>query len=372
MGRFTNEENEMSEGVRHIVYQFEVIKNITSDVWETMKTADDSSIFFTREWDDYQTKMGKKRIVVSVSSEGKIVGYFLGSKFWAGIKVIMAPSMGTGTYTQGLCMLEPITEIERIEIYKQLVAWLFKKKKADYIQIRDLQIREESKDWKQEWHHALLDKEGIHYTPRYTFLLDVQKTEEELWADLHYKSCKYCVNKARKNGLTIKIIDKAEDIEPFINQHNEHMQDMFRRKKTTGLPSQQREALSLLCHSLFPHHVLMLQVIGKDADENEVCMSSCIFANGKAGSGFCTSASFQKYMHYCPNELMVWEAIRVLHSRAAGVIDMGGTADYKKKFGPTYALIPMMTFSRYKALHGAYITFKKIYARLLTLLGHFK
>lgn len=371
MGRFTNEENEMSEGVRHTVYQFEVIENISSDVWETMNKAEDGSIFFTREWDDYQTKMGKKRIVVSVSSEGKIVGYFLGSKFWAGIKVIMAPSMGTGTYTQGLCMLKSITEVERIGIYKQLVAWLFKNKKADYIQIRDLQIREESKEWNSDWHHALLDKEGVHYTPRYTFLLDVQRTEENMWSSCHQSIRRY-VNRGRKEGLQIKVVDKEEDIEAFIDQHNEHMQDMFRRKKTTGLPSQRRKNMSVLCHSLFPNHVLMFQVIGKNENGGDLSLSSCIFAYGKAGSTFFTGASFHEFMNRHPNELMMWEAMRLLHERNAGIINLGGTADYKYKLGPTYALIPIMTFSKYSFLHHFYITFKKTYAKLLSLKGHLK
>ncbi len=362
----------MSEGSRKATYQFELIEHVNPTIWETIKSAEDNSIFFSQEWDDYQTKKGKKRILVSVSYECTIVGYFLGSKFWAGIKVIMSPPMGTGTYTQGLCMLNPITEAERIEIYKQLVAWLFKNKKADYIQIRDLQIREESKEWRPEWRHTLLDKKGIHYTPRYTFLLDVKKTEEELWDQLHYKSCKYCINKARKNGLTTKIIDKEEDIDSFVDQHYKHLQDMLRRKKTSGLPSQRRDNLMVLCHALFPHHILMLQVIGKDTDGNDVAMSSCIFAYGNAGSSFFTSASYQKYMRYCPNELMVWEAICFLHSRGAGIIDLGGMADYKKKFGPTYTIIPMMTFSKFNILHGAYTTFKKSYSYLLSLLGHFK
>ena len=362
----------MSVEAKQNAYQFDLIENMSPAVWETIQTAEDCSVSFTREWDDYLTKNGKKRIVVSVSCDGKLIGYFLGSTFWAGIKVIMSPSMGTGTYTQGLCLLKPVTEVERIGIFKQLSAWLFQNKKAGYIQIRDLQIREEREEWTSEWHHALLDKEGVHYTPRYTFLLNVQKTEEELWDGLHYKSCKYCINKAKKNGLTTKIVDKEEDIESFVNQHHKHIQDMLHRKKTSGLPSQRRENLLTLCRALFPNHVLMLQVIGKDTDGNEVVMSSCIFAYGKAGSSFFTSASYQKYMRYCPNELMVWEAMRVLRAKSAGIIDLGGIADYKKKFGPVYAMIPMMTFSKYKVLHGAYTKFKKAYAWLLSLKGYLK
>ena len=30
------------------------------------------------------------------------------------------------------------------------------------------------------------------------------KSEEELWAGLHYKSCKYCVNEPKKLGLEVR------------------------------------------------------------------------------------------------------------------------------------------------------------------------
>jgi hypothetical protein len=284
----------------------------------------------------------------------------------------MSPSMGTGTYTQGLCMLHSVTEIERIGIYKQLAAWLFQNKKAGYIQIRDLQIREEREEWTSDWHHALLDKEGVHYTPRYTFLLNIQKTEEELWDGLHYKSCKYCINKARKNGLSTKIIDKEEDIESFVNQHHEHIQDMLHRKETAGLLCQRKKNLLVLCHSLFPSHILMFQIIDKDENGNELSLSSCIFAYGKTQSTFFTGASFHEYMNRHPNELMMWEAIRLLHERNAGAINLGGIAEYKKKLAPTYAMIPVMTFSKYKIMHSFYTTSKKYYAKLITLLGHIR
>jgi hypothetical protein len=361
----------MTEDLKQTEYYFDIIENVSPIVWDTIKKAEDCNMFFTQGWDSYLKELGKKRIVISVSNEGKVVGYFVGSRFWAGIKMIMAPSMGTGTYTQGLCMLSHITEIDRIGIYKQLVAWLFEKKQADYVQVCDLQIREESMEWKQEWHHALLDKEGVHYTPRYTYLVDIQKTEEEMWANCHQNIRRY-VNRGKKEGLEIRIVEKEEDIEPFIDQHYEHIQDMLRRKKTSGLTCQRRKNLSLLCHALFPNHALMFQVIGKDEKGKELSLSSCIFAYGKTGSTFYTGASYHEYMNRHPNELMMWEAMRLLHERNAGAINLGGIADYKKKLGPICAMIPVMTFSKYSFLHNFYTISKKCYGKMLVLLGHLK
>ena len=116
----------------------------------------------------------------------------------------------------------------------------------------------------------------------------------------------------------------------------------------------------------------MFQIIDKDENGNELSLSSCIFAYGKTQSTFFTGASFHEYMNRHPNELMMWEAIRLLHERNAGAINLGGIAEYKKKLAPTYAMIPVMTFSKYKIMHSFYTTSKKYYAKLITLLGHIR
>ena len=116
----------------------------------------------------------------------------------------------------------------------------------------------------------------------------------------------------------------------------------------------------------------MFQVIGKDENGNELSLSSCIFAYGKSGSTFFTGASYHEYMNRHPNELMMWEAMRLLHERNAGIINLGGIADYKKKLGPICAMIPVMTFSKYSILHNFYTTSKKFYGKMLVLLGHLK
>jgi len=361
----------MNKDTKQTTYQFNLIEHVDSDVWENIEKAEDSSMFFLREWDEYLVKLGKKRVVISVSSDGKIVGYFIGSKIWAGIKIIMAPFMGTGTYTQGLCMMESVSEVDRIEIYKQLVAWLFQHKKADYVQVCDFQIREESQELSPQWRHALLEKEGIHYTPRYTYLVDIQKTEEDMWKSCHQNIRRY-VNRGKKEGLEIRVVDKEEDIDSFVDQHYLHIQDMLKRKATAGLLCQRKTNMSVLCHSLFPHHVLMFQIIDKDENGKELSLSSCIFAYGKTQSTFFTGASYHEHMNRHPNELMMWEAMRLLHERNAGPINLGGIAEYKKKLAPTYAMIPVMTFSKYKIMHGFYTTSKKYYAKLISLLGHLK
>ena len=69
-------------------------------------------------------------------------------------------------------------------------------------------------------------------------------------------------------------------------------------------------------------------------------------------------------MKYCPNELMVWDALKILHQRGAGDLILGDVAHYKKKFGPRYGYLPMMVFSKYSFLKDIRGRLKKLYLKL--------
>lgn len=331
--------------------------------WERIEAAADSTVFHSRNWNDYVRRMGRKPLVIEVLSGENPAGYFVGARMWAGIRIVMAPMMGMGTYTQGLCMLEPVTKTERVEIYLQLVKWLYSMRLADYVQICDWQMRTDVEDGIHGWTDPDLNAAGIHYNARATYYLDTRKSEEELWAGLQYKSCKYPINKARKNGLRATFVEKEDDIDSFVDQHFEHIRDMLARKNSRGLACQRKGNISALCHALYPDKGLLVQVIGADENGRDIPMASGIFASGKAGSSFFTAGSYHKYMNQSPNELLVWEAVRRLHERGAGDLIFGGTAHYKKKFNPQLAVIPVMVFSRFRFLTTVYAKFKRLYAR---------
>ena len=333
-----------------------------------MESSADASCFFSAGWDDYLSRMHCRRIIVQVDRDNRCIGWFVGSRSFLGVRVISAPSMGTGTYAQGLCLKNIATKTERIEIYKQLTQWLIDNHKADYIQICDWQMRTDSQEWIDNWHDAQLDEREIHYNARHTFYLDLRPSEKDLWANLHYKSCKYPINKARKEGLEVRCVEREEDIEAFVDQHYDHIRDVLHRKHSRGLPCQRRKNISALCHALFPN-ILMLQVVGKDEKGQEVSMSSGIYVPGHNASTYFTAASYQRYMSHCPNELMVWKALRELRKQEAGDLILGGVAHYKKKFNPTYAFVPVMIFSRYRILLDFRRRGKEMYARIMHIFG---
>jgi lipid II:glycine glycyltransferase (peptidoglycan interpeptide bridge formation enzyme) len=295
---------------------------------------------------------------MEVRSNEKIVGYFVGARRWLGIGLVTAPSTGTGTYTQGLCMLQETTQKERIDIYRQLAQHLFKNHMASYLQICDYELR----NTEDPESAPILDSAGINYNPRLTYVIDLQPSEEELWQSLHYKSCKYCINKARKEGLRVRVVETSEEITGFARRHSQHLQDMMRRKHSKGLPCQRHKNILALCQSLFSHNVLMLEVVTPDG----LSIASGIFAYTPNGTAtYFTAASLEKYMHLCPNELLVWEAMRTLHSKGVDDLILGGVAHYKKKYAPTLAFVPVIIFSRYRILLNMRKNIKQLYQRLM-------
>lgn len=329
-------------------YIFQCIKPTSAD-WMQIENAYDSTCYQTEKWYSYLRKIGVKPFVVSVCSDDKHIGYFLGEKVWLGIPMITAPKEGIGTYTQGLNMLQETSEAERIEIYQALAQWIFDKHIALTMQVEDWQLRRDSAEWipYESFHHKAIEQYGLNYEFRPTLHVPVNKSEEELWTGLSYKSCKYCVNKANKLGLHVREITRFEDIPAFCKVHYDQLLEVCTHKGMRPKPAQREKRMRALCESLFPDRVIMLEVVGKDDNGVEQVMSSGIYCIDKGQCSYWTGASYQRYQKYCPNELMVWEAMKLLSRRGGGDLNFCGMASYKLKFGTVYAYVPRLKFAKY-------------------------
>lgn len=330
------------------MYKFRKISH--KDIpWELIESFPDSTCFFSEKWNLYLDKIGFKPYIVEVSNTNDVIGYFFGEKLGCGIRFITAPIEGIGTYTQGLCAKNNISNNERIVIYQSLAEWLFNTNEAYLLQVDDWQLRKTSKEWipYESFKHELLEELGIKYSVRPTLCVDVNTSEEIMWSNLHYKSCKYSVNKARKLGLVCRQITDYNEIKSFVKVHYDQLKEVCAKQGMRPKASQKPKRMQALCESLYPDRVIMLEVIGKDDKGKEQIMSSGIYCVDKGQCVYWTGASYQRYQKYCPNELMVWEAMRLLNQRGGGELNFGGMATYKLKFGTFYEYIPRISFAKY-------------------------
>lgn len=350
-------------------YSFRVI--VPSDVeWEQIESSYDSTVYQTKSWARYVDRIGYRQFCLEICERGNRIGFFIGEKLWRGVYVVAAPFEGIGTYTQGLAMLHTITYEERVEIYRQMADYIFHERIASLFQVDDWQLREDSDSWDEERSkvNPILARLSIRHEVRPTLYTSLNKPIEALWAQLHYKSCKYCINKARKLGLEVQQILKKEEIPGFIDVHYNQLKEVCHRKGMKPKAGQGKDRMLALCESLFPDRVIMVKVVGKDEHGISQIMSSGIFCIDKGECCYWTGASFQRYQKYCPNEIMVWEAMRILNERGAGDLNFCGMAKYKLKFGTIYAFVPRLIFTRYEIIYDLKNLAKKMYHKSRKLL----
>ena len=96
-------------------------------------------------------------------------------------------------------------------------------------------------------------------------------------------------------------------------------------------------------------------------------MSSGIWIIGTSQTIWFTASSYQRYQKYCPNELMNWEAMLLLHRMGCLRANTGGMASYKGKYGSILDYVPRMIFRKtpYVILPDEVI--KKLYIQLRNL-----
>ena len=328
----------------------------------------ETSCFQTKEWFEYQRQSRCKLLTIKVQNKKnekfEDVAYILGIRKNLGIKIFCSPIGGFGSLFQGLIRILPISEDEIIEIYSQLAKWIFHHRYASYIQIGDWNLRKEYDNYQDrgEWKHPILEKTGIHYSNKVTYYLDTNQPIEKLWANLSYKSCKYCINKALKENLIIKRITKSEEIDDFVERHYKQVLDVCKRKGNRPQLYQKKSRIHALCHNLFPNKILLYEVMGSGV-LNNIYMSSAIFCLGDTCCSYHSGASYHEYMKYCPNEIMVWSAIQDLHQLGYKKLILGDISSYKKKFGPSYAYLPILYYSKYEFAIKIRRCIKKIYAK---------
>ena len=333
--------------------------------WIDIESIRECTCFHTQQWNQYVLRCGYKTFIVKIRQNDQTIGYFVGTVFGHLAKAICAPLDSLG-YTQGIILRQAVNIEERIQIYQELANWIFSRHYALYVSVDDWQLRENRQKWTDQftWKNALFDDAGLKYSVRPTLYLPMENNIDDLWAGLHYKSAKYCINKARKLGLRTRIIEKEEDITGFLEIHYNQICDVCRRHQA-GKPKlgQSLQRLQKACEELFPDRVLMIQVLGNDDRGAEQVMSSALFFIGEEETIYNTGASFQRYQKFCPNEIMVWDAIRILKERGVRALNFGGMANYKLKFGTIYAYVPRLIFSKYNFIDKFRNIAKRMYAK---------
>ena len=295
--------------------------------WELMEGCYDHTIFKSKEWADFLEKTYKALpFVVEITERDAVIGYFYGQRIKKfGVTIVASPFEGWSTSYQGLTMLSQISIHKRIDIYEELIAWLFEYKHCLFFQAADWQLEV------PECLHRDLTVKLVK-----GFALDLTQSEESLYKNMSSRA-KDPIKKSQKRGVKIQ---KCSDINAYADSYQLQLEDVFKQQ---GLSPTHTKGQTIKLLSALKDKVLALYA----TDESGENIASSFYVYDGDYGFYAGAASFKEKQILCPNEPLMWEAIKELKKLGVKQLEFGGGRRYKEKYGPRSIVKPKIIATKY-------------------------
>lgn len=279
-------------------------------------------------------------VVLEITDEtGRSVGRFTGGLTrFLGIQVLGSPFWGWIGQHMGFDWKE---EVDKAALVDDLIDYAVHTLHAGYVQFTDLKI---GYDDLAACRHQLIP--GERYKTCY---IDLTQPEAQLFKNLK-SGYRTCIRKFEKEGGVIE-----EDYSnAFIDEHANQLREVFTRQ---GLKTPNyRRKMHLLFHSPdFSHGpkgfgVYSIKAMLPVKMDDKVVMtnvaSSYYIHNGYLAM-FASNASRTAFLRSNPNQALTWHAMMAFKNAGLGVLDMGGSGDYKLNFsGGEWEPKPIVIYSK--------------------------
>lgn len=163
---------------------------------------------------------------------------------------------------------------------------------------------------------------GYQYEEHLNFLIELEKSEDELWKQLK-KSRRYGIRSAEKNNV---IIDEVSDKSLIPTVYN-IIRETYRIAK-----------VPLADISLFENAFDVLDCKGMMkiflAKQNENYIGTIIVLLYKGVAYDWYAAAYRKYLNAYPNDLLAWHAIKWCKENGFSIFDFGGAGKPDIPYGP--------------------------------------
>jgi CelD/BcsL family acetyltransferase involved in cellulose biosynthesis len=297
--------------------------------WDALDNFADRTIFQTLPWINFvaQTQRAEP-LIAELKENGNIIGYFSGliiKKF--GFKILGSPFTGWTTNYQGFNLLPGYS---RRRVLETLSSFVFDELKCHHLEVVDRYASE-------------LDYKCLPFSVSFqsSFEIDLTKSEDELFVNMKNKSCRWPIRKAAKSGV---VIEEASDLD-FADDYFAQLKDVF--AKQSLVPTYGVERVRALIRNLYQTGNLLLL---RARNPEGVCIATGIFPAFNDTMYFWGGASWRQYQILCPNEAIIWYAMRRWKSRGIKKFDMGGGGEYKRKYGGYEITVPQVMISRFRFL----------------------
>jgi len=291
-----------------------------------LKQYKDHSIFQTKEWLDFISHMQNAEPVIAVVKEGEFhVGRFTGLIIRRyGLRILGSPFPGWTTSYMGFNLDSSVSYVDALVALKDFA---FHELRCAHIEIRDRYIN--ISHFKNAGYLYFASKNA-------SFEIDLSLNEDAIF-DAMESSCRRCIRKSNKLGVKIEVsFDSA-----FAYDYYAQLKDVF--AKQSLIPTYPIERVRSLIECMLPTgHLLLLRA----KNDLGICIATGIFPGFNDTMYFWGGASWRHYQNLRPNEAIQWFAMRFWKAKGIKKYDMGGSGEYKRKYGAYEIYIPWGRKSR--------------------------
>jgi len=328
-------------------------KNIDINNWSNfVENHPNGNVFQTQEmYEVYKYPKHWNPVVLVVEEDGgKIVGSLLA--------VIQSERSGiVGKFSaRSIVWGGPLIENNNLDVldlilkeYNRLL-----KNEAIYSQFRNL--------WEVSEFNKIFHKFGYEHKEHLNILIDLKKTEDGLWKEVHSKR-RNEIRRAIKEGVVVKELHSEKDVELSY----QILREIYQRAK--------------LPFAEFTFFLNAYKILKKN---NLIKFFGAYYENELIGTMYILcyknrmydwyAGSYNKFYNKYPNDLLPWEVFKNGKLNNFEIFDFGGAGkpgvpygvrDYKKKFGGEF-----VNFGRYEKIHNE-VLYKigkaglKLYKRLI-------
>ncbi|HMJ00418.1 MAG TPA: GNAT family N-acetyltransferase [Gaiellaceae bacterium] len=317
--------------------------------WQELDSFPDRNVYQTREWLEFVGKtQNADPVLAAVKRSGETVGFFTGLVVRRyGIRILGSPFRGWTTAYMGFNLRDGVSRRAAAEA---LVPFAFGSLRCMHLELRDRQL-------------TIDEVEGLGFThsAKTIFEVDLRPPEDEIFSRMS-SACRRCIRKAEKVGVTI---EEADDLE-FADEYYAQLRDVF--AKQSLVPPYGAARVTELIRHLHPTGRLLLL---RARDPEGKCIATGIFPAMNRTVDFWGGASWHEHQILRPNEAVMWYAMRYWKARSIESFDLGGGAEYKRKYGGLEVPVPSFMTSRFRALSGARQMAKKGVRLRQAALGRF-
>ena len=211
------------------------------------------------------------------------------------------------------------------------------RKKAIYTEIRNI--------WDIQGYSSLFEGLGFVYEERLNFLVNLNRTEEEIWRAIH-NSRRRGINRAKRNGVVIEKVEEKKDIPIFYDI-------VAKTYKRVGVPLADYSFFETMFEILVPKN--MADFYLAKCDNTSVGARVVLKYKGSVYDWYAGSLPTNKPLRV--GEALVWHVLKEGANNGYVIFDFGGAGksseeygvrEFKRSFGGD-----LVNYGRYKKKHSA-------------------